>query len=119
MTPQTVGIEISESAKSANWPGPPSIASYWQEQYRNEPYYSSDFTFSDYLPAYMLGTENYNSSIPFESVEDQLSQRWFESKGKSRLRWTQARNAVRAGWYHIKRVRKDYGPTGATILRLS
>ncbi len=87
----------------------PSIAIYWQEQYRNEPYYNHEFTFTDYLPAYLLGSEHYNSETSFETAEDQLCKHWADARGRSRLRWSQARNAVRAGWYHIKRARKAYG----------
>ncbi len=88
----------------------PSIAIYWQEQYRNEPYYNREFTFTDYLPAYLLGSKNYNPELSFESAENHLSRQWTEAKGRSRLRWSQARNAARAGWYHIKRAKKAYGP---------
>ncbi|MEO5714928.1 MAG: hypothetical protein ABIT37_15725 [Luteolibacter sp.] len=76
---------------------------YWREQYRNEPYYDSRFKFSDYLPAYILGSENYDPESCFDAAENGLALQWANSKGPSRLAWEQARDATRAGWYHLQR----------------
>ncbi len=112
MKPHTACIATLDSMTAVETKAP-SIAIYWQEQYRNEPYYNHEFTFTDYLPAYLLGSEHYSSETSFETAEDQLCGYWTEARGRSRLRWSQARNAVRAGWYHIKRARKAYGPMWA------
>lgn len=116
---QSMNLEYSSTATSeterASISGErQSIASYWQEQYRNEPYYNRQFDFRDYLPAYLLGSENYRPESSFEAAEDQLSHLWTEARGHSRLRWSQARNAARAGWYKTKRTRKAYAPIWST-----
>ncbi len=88
-----------------------STTDYWREQYRNEPYYDVNFTFADYLPAYLLGTECCLLASSFDTAEGELCRRWPSIKGPSRLEWTQARSAVRAGWCHANRPKF----TGAVI----
>ncbi len=34
----------------------------------------------------------------YEQVEAELESRWASERGRSRLEWAQARNAVRRGW---------------------
>src|SRR5687768_10001539 len=36
-------------------------AAYWREEYRNRPYYNSNYKFEDYEPAYRAGWEAYDS----------------------------------------------------------
>lgn len=78
---------------------------YWRESYTSAPYYSSQYSYDDYAPAYQLG---YNSrdryaGQTFDSIETDLSNDWNRSKGESRLAWLDARAAARAAWERVGR----------------
>jgi hypothetical protein len=76
---------------------------YWRENYTSRPYYSRDYTFDDYGPAYRYGLDNY-SRYPgksFDDVEGDLSRDWQRAKGKSRLAWENAKDATRDAWQRV------------------
>ncbi len=78
---------------------------YWREQYVNEPYYQSKYTYDDYAPAYRLG---YGSRAdyagkPYDSIESDLQRKWDSTRGNSRLSWEEAKFATRAGWHRVER----------------
>ncbi|MBT8143001.1 MAG: hypothetical protein KJO88_11605, partial [Gammaproteobacteria bacterium] len=58
-----------------------------------------------YAPAYGLGyyaRETYRGR-KFEDIDDALEAKWDEVKGKSRLAYNDARDAVRDGWHYVER----------------
>ena len=84
---------------------PEAESAYWKSSYQSAPYYSPEYTYDDYGPAYALG---YNSrgryaGQKFDSVEDDLSDEWNSVRGTSRLSWNQARSATRAAWDKVER----------------
>lgn len=84
---------------------PEAESAYWKCAYQSAPYYSPEYTYDDYGPAYALG---YNSrgryaGQKFDSVESDLSDQWNSVKGASRLSWNQARSAARAAWDKLER----------------
>ena len=76
---------------------------YWREQHTKEPYYSRDFTYDDYSPAYRLGGDarSRHPGRDYAAVESDLGREWDSVKGKSRMTWEQAKAATRAGWNRI------------------
>ena len=94
-SPSTVPYRIDATAED----------NYWRSSYENEPYYNKSYGFDDYQPAYKLGYEGRGryAGRQFDEVESDLSNDWERTKGKSRLMWNDAKNAVRAGWHRIER----------------
>ena len=78
---------------------------YWRGAYSNEPYYNKQYDFNDYSPAYKLGYEGRNRYLgrSYDEAESELSNDWDKFKGKSRLMWNDAKQAVRAGWHRVER----------------
>ncbi|MES2661425.1 MAG: hypothetical protein V4689_22585 [Verrucomicrobiota bacterium] len=74
---------------------------YWQKQYRNEPYFESEYTFEDYGPAYQLGWQHYSPHATFETAEERLSALWAQGRSKSQLDWGKAREAAKASWQKV------------------
>ncbi len=72
---------------------------YWQDHYRNEPYFDPSFDYDDYEPAYMLGyTARQRYRGTWDQLESQLAHDWESVKGKSRMAWEHARHAVRSAY---------------------
>ena len=81
---------------------PTAEEAYWREAYRNEPYYRSDFNYDDYGPAYRVGyTGPMRRNGGFEQLEGELRNDFDRVRGKSRLRWEDAREATRAAWRRV------------------
>jgi hypothetical protein len=75
---------------------------FWRETYPTRPYFTQDFTFDDYEPAYRYGWESrvrYRGR-DFDSVEKDLRAGWDETKHDVRLGWDKAKEAARDAWYH-------------------
>ena len=89
---------------------PAEESAYWQNAYQSAPYYSPQYTYDDYGPAYQLGYNSRGHYVgqSFDSAERDLSDQWNASKGTSRLSWDQARSATRAAWDKVD---------GATVMR--
>jgi hypothetical protein len=84
---------------------PEAESAYWRNSYQSAPYYSPEYSYDDYGPAYALG---YNSrgrykGKNFDSIESNLSDEWNSVKGASRLSWNQAKSATRAAWDKVER----------------
>lgn len=90
-----VAEEIDPTAENA----------YWNQNFRNEPYYEKDHDFNDYGPAYRLGYDNRGRQPgrTYEQAESELEGKWNDVKDQSRLGWENARHAVRAGWHRVER----------------
>lgn len=80
----------------------------WRESYVTRPYYqeaqldTTDLDYDrDFSKAYELGSrarsEN-DRSTSFKDVEDSLESSWNEIKAESRLKWEQAKQAVKDAW---------------------
>ena len=75
---------------------------YWQLAFRRERYYSPQLDYEDYAPAYCVGyagCAQYGGT--FEDAERSLAANWERIKGGSRLRFDDARLAIRAAWDRI------------------
>ena len=83
---------------------PTAEEAYWRNAYRREPYYRSEFTYEDYDPAYRVGyTAPVRRSGEFAQLEPELKSDFDRVRGKSRLRWEEAREAARAAWHRATR----------------
>ena len=80
----------------------------WRESYVTRPYYQEaqldtpDLDYDrDFSKAYELGSrarsEN-DRSTSFKDVEDSLESSWNEIKAESRLKWEQAKQAIKDAW---------------------
>ena len=83
---------------------PTAEEAYWREAYRREPYVRQEFTYEDYGPAYRVGyTAPVRRNGEFEQLEVDLKDDFDRVRGKSRLRWEEAREATRAAWHRATR----------------
>ena len=80
---------------------------YWREALAREPYYTTDYTYDDYAPAYRTGYEAagryHGQGRRFDEMEPELRADYERVKGKSRLTWERAKDAVRAAWNRVER----------------
>jgi hypothetical protein len=81
---------------------------YWREAYSREPYYKADYSYDDYAPAYRTGYEAAGRYLGqnrrFDDLEPELRANYERIKGKSRLAWENAKDAVRAAWHRVERL---------------
>jgi phage tail tape-measure protein len=68
---------------------------YWKEEYTNRPYYSKDYSFEDYEPAYRSGWESYDSEAKASWTEREkiARERWENEGGHPRMTWEEAKRA--------------------------
>lgn len=80
---------------------------FWEENYRNEPYYDDVYTYQDYGPAYRAGysARAAGESRTFEEAEPGLRRAWENSDDQSGLTWDRAKDASRAAWDRVERAR--------------
>jgi phage tail tape-measure protein len=81
----------------------PSVEdAYWQENYKNRPYFNSGRLYADYQPAYRYGWESANrhAGKRFEDMEAELEHGWNQTAG--RLPWNESRNATRDAWTRVR-----------------
>lgn len=89
----------------AEYVNPTEFDTHWQSKYESASYYNADRDWDDYAPAYGLGyyaRDKYRGE-KFDDVDDKLEATWDKTKGKSKLAWNDARNAVRDGWHYVER----------------
>ena len=79
---------------------------YWEENYKNRPYYKLGEPYESYLPAYRYGWE---SSIrkkyenrTFEEIEADLEAEWHAHRGASNRQWSDAKQAIRDAFERIR-----------------
>ena len=83
---------------------PTAEEAYWRDAYRREPYYRNEFTYEDYSPAYRVGyTGPVRRSGEFAELELALKDDFDRVRGRSRLRWEEAREATLAAWHRATR----------------
>lgn len=96
------GLAGKGVAESIN---PTEEEAYWRENYKTRPYYTSDYTYEEYAPAYRYGWESRTryQDRRFEEVEPELERDWDKSKSSSRLGWDKAKHATRDAWHRVER----------------
>lgn len=83
-----------------------AIDGYHQSRFDQAPYRNDDAQFSDYQPAYRLGTyaRSQESNREWDDkLEAELGQRWDTMKGESRLGWDKAKVAAKDAWHSVER----------------
>ena len=70
---------------------------YWRNEYKGRPYYSEDYSFDDYEPAYRAGIDSNGSSSQssWSETESDARARWEKKNRDSRLTWAQASLAAK------------------------
>ncbi len=88
---------------------PTAEDAYWEENFRDEPYYEEGYEYRDYEPAYRMGYEDYpgHRGRTYDEAEVELAEKWEASRGDSRLSWEKARPAARAGWQRIEKTPRE------------
>ncbi len=76
---------------------PTSYGDYWKNNYASRPYFVSGREWDDYEPAYRYGYSAFaaNRDRKFAEIESDLKDKWDATRGKSRLMWAEAKEAVR------------------------
>ena len=80
--------------------------SYWRENHASKPYFKSGHTYDDdYAPAYRYGYDSASTHAgrKFDEVENDLQHGWEQTKGKSKLAWSDAKHAVKDSWHRVER----------------
>jgi hypothetical protein len=78
---------------------------YWRDTHTFQSYYKSGHTYDDYAPAYRYGYDlaSIHAGRKFDEVENDLQYGWEQTKGKSKLAWSDARHAVKDSWHRVER----------------
>jgi hypothetical protein len=78
-------------------------ANYWREAYTDQPYYSDDYTYEDYEPAYKSGWESYDPASPANWKEKEIAARtrWESEGGATTMTWEEARLAAEDAYGRI------------------
>ncbi len=76
---------------------------YWQNEYKDRPYYSDDYTFQDYKPAYLAGADSYggDSSASWAETEAGARDRWETQNRQPKLQWQDARLAAQDAYNRV------------------
>ena len=78
---------------------------YFIGAFRDAPYYRPGTQWKDYEPAYRLGFSTFGRyrGRSIADIDGELELEWRNSKWSSRLRWFEAREAIRDVWTHLAR----------------
>jgi hypothetical protein len=73
---------------------------YWRDNHGNRPY-AGNYSYDDLRPAYRYGTESRSryAGRRYEDVEGDLERGWDNFKGQSKLKWQEAKAAVREAFH--------------------
>jgi uncharacterized protein (TIGR02271 family) len=84
---------------------PTAEDAYWRENYKTRPYFSKEYDYTTYAPAYRMGWESRSTSKykTFDEAEPELRTRWEREHASTRggLAWDKARLASRDAWDRI------------------
>jgi hypothetical protein len=82
------------------------FTTHFQQNFTKEPYYDSRYSWDDYDPAYRYAwrAREEHPNARFEDFEERIQAGWEIAKGKSRLAWLDARQAVRSAWNRLEDV---------------
>lgn len=88
---------------------------YWRTNYVARPYYDAKYDYeSDYGPAYAYGTGariRHGARRWDNDLRAELRHDWEKAKGKSRLAWEQAEDAIHDAWDRSDRTYRAYDVT--------
>jgi len=94
---------------------PTGETEYWRNEYANRPYIDRSYDYdNDYAPAYAYGNSvraQYGDRRWDDSLEADIRQGWEAAKDKSRLKWEQAKDAVRDAFDRSDRTYRTYEAT--------
>jgi hypothetical protein len=74
---------------------------YWRDAYEDRPYYSDDYSFDDYEPAYRSGWETYEPDLNWRERESDAKSRWEAEGGATTMTWDQAKLAAEDAYGRI------------------
>jgi hypothetical protein len=82
---------------------PTAEDAYWQDNYSSRPYFTDDYSYDDYGPAYRYGVDSYSlyNNRTWDAAEADMASGWERAKGKSRLSWESAKHAARDAWNRV------------------
>ena len=103
---KNIGKDVQNAGRERNTLGQDALgkteqqASYWRDQFQNEPYVTKGQKFDEYAPAYRTGYEGRSqyAGQRFDDVENDLKRDYENIRGDSPLGWDKARQACRAAW---------------------
>ena len=78
---------------------------YWKLEYTKRRYYIAGTPYEQYAPAYEYGWVSWTRyhGKSFDDVEPELQRGWDKSRGASKLRWEDAREAMRDSWVRVSK----------------
>lgn len=84
---------------------PTKEVEYWRSEYPERSYYSDDFSFDDYEPAYRAGIDVYDTGRQATWTENEAAARarWEDEGGHSRMGWEQARIAAEDAYSRLNK----------------
>lgn len=84
---------------------PTKEVEYWRKEYKDRSYYSDEFRFEDYEPAYRAGIDVYNPDRPatWSENEPAARARWEDEAGHSRMSWESARTAAEDAYSRLNK----------------
>ena len=103
---KNIGKDVQNAGRERNTLGQGSLsqtdqqASYWRDQYQNEPYVTKGQKYDEYAPAYRTGYEGRSqyAGQRFDDIENNLKRDYENNRGDSPLGWDKAKQACRAAW---------------------
>ena len=98
------GLGGKATAEALN---PTAEHEYWRSEFKNRPYAKPDSNYDEYAAAYQYGWESQAACRPngktFEAAEPELSRDWESRRGKSRLSWSEAKEATHDAWNRVEK----------------
>ena len=98
---KNIGKDVQNAGRERNTLGQTEQqASYWRDQFQNEPYVTKGQKFDEYAPAYRTGSEGRSqyAGQRFDDVEKDLKRDYETNRDDSTLGWDKAKQACRAAW---------------------
>lgn len=98
---KNIGKDVQNAGRERNTVGQTEQqASYWRDQFQNEPYVTKGQKFDEYAPAYRTGYEGRSqyAGQRFDDVENNLKRDYETNRGDSTMGWDTAKQACRAAW---------------------
>ncbi|TMA28631.1 MAG: hypothetical protein E6J78_05815 [Deltaproteobacteria bacterium] len=94
------GLGGKAAAESVN---PTLENTWWRENYATRPYAKAGEPYETYESAYRYGWEArmMHGDRRWEEIEAQLGAGWAQSRGESKLDWSDARHAAKDAWERV------------------
>ncbi len=76
---------------------------YWRKEYRQRPYFSADYSFEDYEPAYRAGFEprDNSSAATWQDAEPEIHASWLKRNRQPKMTWKQAKYAAQDAYNRV------------------